>query len=202
MLKIYFLQQWYGLSDPGMEEAIYDRNSFQKFLEVDLLSYAIPDETTILNFRHLLEEHGIQKKLFKAVNSHLEDKNIMIKNGAIVDATIIAAPSSTKNNDNKRDPEMSSTKKGDKRHFGMKAHIGVDTKSGLVHTLETTTAKVHDGCVMDKLLHGEEDMRMTRQNEKRGQKGFSGAYWIKQKEIMRYRQISKRETKNYREPEP
>jgi len=157
MLKIYFLQQWYGLSDPGMEEAIYDRNSFQKFLEVDLLSYAIPDETTILNFRHLLEEHGIQKKLFKAVNSHLEDKNIMIKNGAIVDATIIAAPSSTKNNDNKRDPEMSSTKKGDKRHFGMKAHIGVDTKSGLVHTLETTTAKVHDGCVMDKLLHGEED---------------------------------------------
>jgi IS5 family transposase len=99
----------------------------------------------------------LQKKLFKAVNSHLEEKNIMIKNGTIVDATIIAAPSSTKNNDNKRDPEMSSTKKGDKWHFGMKAHIGVDSKTGIVHTLETTTAKVHDSVVREELLHGKEE---------------------------------------------
>lgn len=156
MLKIHFLQQWYGLSDPGIEEAIYDRNSFQKFLEIDLISYAVPDETTVLNFRHLLEEHGLQKILFKAVNRHLEDKNMTIKNGTIVDATIISASSSTKNNDKKRDPEMSSTKKGDKWHFGMKAHIGVDSKIGIVHTLETSTAKVHDSVVMEELLHGEE----------------------------------------------
>lgn len=157
MLKLYFLQQWYGLSDPAAEEAVYDRNSFQKFLEIDLLSYAVPDETTILNFRHLLEGHRLQKKLFNAVNRHLEDKNMTILNGTIVDATIITAPSSTKNIEKERDPEMTSTKKGDKWRFGMKAHIGVDSKIGIVHTLETTTAKVHDSVVMEGLLHGEEE---------------------------------------------
>ncbi|MBI5875398.1 MAG: IS5 family transposase [Deltaproteobacteria bacterium] len=181
MLKIYFLQQWYGLSDPGMEEAIYDRNSFQKFLEIDLLSYAVPDETTILNFRHLLEEQRLQKKLFKAVNRHLENKNITIKNGTIVDATIIAAPSSTKNEDKKRDEEMSSTKKGNKWHFGMKAHIGVDSKIGIVHTLETTTAKVHDSVVMEELLHGEEeavfgDKGYANDKEKK-QARAKGVFW-------------------------
>lgn len=181
MLKIYFLQQWYGLSDPGMEEAIYDRNSFQKFLEIDLLSYAVPDETTILNFRHLLEEDGLQKELFKAVGSHLEEKNIMIKNGTIVDATIITAASSTKNDDKTRDPEMSSTKKGDKWHFGMKAHIGVDSKIGIVHTLETTTAKIHDSVVMKELLHGEEeavfgDKGYANDKAKRDARG-KGVFW-------------------------
>lgn len=156
MLKIHFLQQWYGLSDPGMEEAIYDRASFQKFLEIDLLSQGVPDETTILNFRRLLERHKLQKRLFCCVKQHLEAKKIIVKTGTIVDATIITAPSSTKNEDKKRDEEMSSTKKGDKWHFGMKAHIGVDSKSGLVHSVETTTASVHDSRMMGELLHGEE----------------------------------------------
>lgn len=181
MLKIHFLQQWYGLSDPGIEEAIYDRNSFQKFLEIDLLSYAVPDETTILNFRHLLEEHGLQKILFKAVKRHLEDKNMTIKNGTIVDATIVAASSSTKNNEKKRDPEMSSTKKGDKWHFGMKAHIGVDSKIGIVHTLETSTAKVHDSVVMEELLHGEEKAvfgdKGYANNEAKKQAREKGIFW-------------------------
>lgn len=181
MLKIHFLQQWYGLSDPGIEEAIYDRNSFQKFLAIDLLSYAVPDETTVLNFRHLLEEHGLQKILFKAVIHHLEDKNMTIKNGTIVDATIVAASSSTKNNDKKRDPEMSSTKKGDKWHFGMKAHIGVDSKIGIVHTLETTTAKVHDSVVMEELLHGKEKAvfgdKGYANNEAKKQAREKGIFW-------------------------
>jgi len=156
MMKIYFLQQWYGLSDPGAEEAIYDRASFQKFLEIDLLSQGSPDETTILNFRHLLEKHNLQKKLFLAVQEHLETKGMILKTGTIVDATIITAPSSTKNQDKKRDTEMSSTKKGNQWYFGMKAHVGVDTKSGLVHTVTTTTASVHDSQAMDELLHGKE----------------------------------------------
>lgn len=195
MLKIYFLQQWYGLSDPAVEEAIYDRNSFQKFLEIDLLSYAVPDETTILNFRHLLEGHGLQKELFKAVNSHLEDRNMKIKNGTIVDATIVAAASSTKNNEKTRDPEMSSTKKGDKWQFGMKAHIGVDTKSGLVHTLETTTAKVHDSVVMDKLLHGEEkaifgDKGYANDEAKKQARG-KGIFWGILDKAKRNKMLSK-----------
>lgn len=157
MLKIYFLQQWYNLSDPGMEEAIYDRNSFQKFLEIDLLSKeTVPDETTILNFRHLLEEYNLQEQLFKIVNRLLEEKGLMMKEGTIVDATIVSASSSTKNKDKKRDEEMSSTKKNGTWHFGMKAHIGVDAKSGLVHSIKTTKAKEHDKSEMDKLCHGKE----------------------------------------------
>ena len=156
MLKIYFLQQWYNLSDPGAEEAIYDRNSFQKFLKIDLLSDSVPDETTILNFRHLLEENNIQEKFFKIMNKVLEKNNLIIKEGTIMDATIITAPTSTKNEDKKRDEEMSSTKKGNNWYFGMKAHIGVDHKSGIVHSIEATTAKIHDKEMQDDLLHGEE----------------------------------------------
>ena len=156
MMKIYFLQQWYGLSDHGAEEAIYDRISFQKFLKLDLLSQGAPDETTILNFRHLLEKHNLQKKLFLAVKKHLETKGMIVKAGTIVDATLIAAPSSTKNEEKQRDPDMSSTKKGHQWYFGMNAHIGVDTKSGLVHTVATTTARVHDSQAIDELLHGKE----------------------------------------------
>mgnify|MGYP000004328250 CR=1 FL=1 len=126
MLKIYFLQQWYDLSDPGMEEAIYDRNSFQKFLEIDLLGDTVPDETTILNFRHLLEEHGLQEQFLVIVNDILEKRSITVKHGTITDATIIAAPPSTKNKEKKRDPEMHQTKKGNQWYFGMKAHIGTD----------------------------------------------------------------------------
>jgi transposase, IS5 family len=155
MLKIHFLQQWYDLSDPGIEEAIYDRNSFQKFLEIDLLSDTVPDETTILNFRHLLEKHTLQETFFEIVNDLLAVRGITVKHGTITDATIVAAPPSVKNKEKKRDPEMHQTKKGNQWYFGMKAHIGTDTK-GFVHTVEVTKASVHDGDVQDRLYHGEE----------------------------------------------
>lgn len=167
LLKIHCLQQWYGLSDPGAEEAIYDRNSFQKFLNIDLLADTVPDETTILNFRHLLEEHGLQKEFFAVVQRILEEKHLLMKSGTIVDATIIEAPSSTKNEEKKRDPDMSSTKKNGEWHFGMKAHIGVDVQSGLIHTVETSTAKVHDKAKMKDLFHGEERAKL-------GDKGYVG----------------------------
>ena len=171
LLKIYFLQQWYNLSDPGAEEAIYDRNSFQKFLEIDLLSENVPDETTILNFRHLLEEHKLQEKFFGIVATLLEEKGFIMKEGTSVDATIIASPSSTKNQKKERDPEMKSCKKGNNWHFGMKAHIGVESKNGFIHSLETTSANVHDRDVMEDLLHGEEkiilgDKGYYKQDEK------------------------------------
>lgn len=156
LLKIYFLQQWYNLSDPGVEEAIYDRNSFQMFLDLDLLADNVPDETTILNFRHLLEENNLQEKFFKIMNKVLDKNNLIIKEGTILDATIINAPRSTKNQDGKRDREMSSTKKGNNWYFGMKAHIGVDHRSGIVHSIKTTTAKVHDKRMQSDLLHGQE----------------------------------------------
>lgn len=156
MLKVYFLQQWYSLSDREAEEMIYDRNSFQKFLGIDLLSQKAPDETTILNFRHLLEEHRLQERFLRIVNAVLEKRGLLMREGSIVDATIIAAPSSTKNNEQKRDPEMSSTKKGNQWHFGMKAHIGMDAKSGIVHSIETTPAKTNDRVPFKKLLHGKE----------------------------------------------
>jgi len=157
MLRTYFLQQWFNLGDPTVEESIYDRISFQKFLRVDLMNDVIPDETTILNFRHLLEKHDLTRKILDTVNSLLEEKGVLLKQGTIVDATLITAPSSTKNNDKKRDPEMSSTKKNGKWHFGMKFHIGADAKSGLIHSIETTTAKTSDKEMLFDLLHGKED---------------------------------------------
>lgn len=156
MIRIYFLQQWFNLGDPTVEEAVYDRISFQRFLRIDLMVDVIPDETTILNFRHLLEEHDLTKKVMDKVNSLLEKKGLLLKRGTIVDATLISAPSSTKNNSNKRDPEMSSTKKGGKWHFGMKMHIGTDVESGLIHTVEGSTAKTTDIEMLFDLLHGEE----------------------------------------------
>ncbi len=156
LLKIYCLQQWYGLSDPGAEEAIYDRNSFQKFLGIDLLANNVPDETTILNFRRLLEEHRLQTEFFEVVKEILDKKGLIVKNGTITDATIISAPSSTKNKSKKRDNEMTSTKKGNQWYFGMKGHIGVDADSGIVHSVLTTTAKEHDKTKQNNLLHGKE----------------------------------------------
>jgi IS5 family transposase len=181
MLKIYFIQQWYALSDPGAEEAIYDRNSFQKFLHIDLLADVVPDETTILNFRHFLEDYQLQKKFFTIVKDSMEEKGYILKKGTTVDATIIAAPSSTKNKHKKRDPDMSSTKKNGQWHFGMKAHIGADTDTGVVHSLETSTASVHDKNKFDTLMHGEEKAKF-------GDKGYydenskktarrNGIYW-------------------------
>jgi IS5 family transposase len=156
MLRVYFLQQWYALSDPMAEEMLYDSDAMRQFAGIELGCDRIPDETTILNFRHLLEKHQLTEKLFAEVNGHLADQGITLRSGTLVDATIIDAPSSTKNEDRARDPEMSSTKKGNDWFFGMKAHVGVDADSGIVHSLATTTAKVPDSQVWDALLHGGE----------------------------------------------
>lgn len=157
MLRVYFLQNWYALSDPMAEETLYDSEAMRRFAEIELGDDRIPDETTILNFRHLLERHGLTEALFTEVNAHLADKGISLRSGTLIDATIIDAPSSTKNKAGARDPEMSSTKKGNEWYFGMKAHIGVDADSGVAHSLDTTTARVHDSQVWDALLHGDED---------------------------------------------
>jgi IS5 family transposase len=156
MLRIYFLQQWYGLSDPAMEDSLYDSESMRRFADIDLHSDAVPDETTILHFRHFLEKHTLTEKLFEQTRQYLTDKGLMVREGTIVDATIVDAPSSTKNREQKRDREMKQTKKGNRWYFGMKAHVGTDTGKGLVHRVVVTSAAVHDSNVMDQLLHGEE----------------------------------------------
>jgi IS5 family transposase len=156
MLRIYFLQQWFNLSDPAMEDTLYDMESMRRFAGIELGVEEVPDETTILHFRHLLERHGLTEKIFAKVNHHLHERGLLMRHGTIVDATIIAAPSSTKNEEKQRDPEMSSTKKGGQWYFGMKLHIGVDAESGLVHAAKVTTAKVHDSQAMGDLLHFEE----------------------------------------------
>ena len=158
LLKLICLQLWYNLSDPGLEDAVHDRLSFQRFLALDPLQQKVPDETTVLHFRHLLEAKGLAAAIFAKVNEGLVARGLLMKTGTIVDATILAAPSSTKNRDGKRDPEMSSTRKNSDWHFGMKAHIGVDAKSGLVHTVKTTTASVHDSQMFTELTHGEEQL--------------------------------------------
>jgi len=154
MLRIYCLQQWYALSDPMAEESLYDSDAMRRFVGLELGDDRIPDETTILNFRHLLERHALTEAIFGEVNAYLAENGMTLRSGTLVDATIIDAPSSTKNKAGKRDPDMSSTKKGNDWFFGMKAHIGVDADSGIVHSLDTTTAKVHDSRVWDDLLHG------------------------------------------------
>ncbi len=144
MLRIYFLQNWFALSDPMAEEMLYGSDAMRPFAGIELGDDRILDETTILNVRHLLETHQMTEKLFVEVNSHLADQGITLRSGTLVDATIINAPSSTKNAAKARDPEMSSTKKGNDWYCGMKAHVGVDADSGIVHSLKTTTAKTHD----------------------------------------------------------
>lgn len=156
MLRIYFMQQWYALSDPGMEEALYDVESMRRFAGIELSVDPVPDETTILKFRHLLERAGLTERIFAEVAALLAERGLLMRSGTIVDATIIEAPSSTKNASGKRDPEMSSTQKGTKWHFGMKMHIGVDSRSGLVHTAVSTTAAVSDRWLLPQLLHGSE----------------------------------------------
>ena len=156
MLRIHFMQQWYALSDPAMEDALYEIESMRRFAGLELNEDAIPDETTILKFRRFLEQHGLAAKMLAAVNGHLSGKGLLLRQGTIVDATIIQAPSSTKNASKQRDPEMRQTKKGQQWYFGMKAHIGVDVESGLVHTVTTTPANVGDVTEVDKLLHGQE----------------------------------------------
>ena len=156
MLRIYFCQKWFNLSDPGMEDAIYDVISIQRFIGIDMSSNSIPDESTILQFRHLLEDHQLTEALFHCINDKLALHGLLVKTGTIVDATIINAPPSTKNKERKRDPEMHQTRKGNQWYFGMKIHTGSDTGQGLVHTLKGTAANVADNTVMDDLLQGDE----------------------------------------------
>ena len=156
MLRIYFLQHWFNLSDPGAEDALYESPALRGFAGIDLGRAAAPDETTILNFRHLLEKHALNGKILDTVNLYLASQGIRISTGTIVDATIISAPSSTKNEKKERDPEMHQTKKGNQYYFGAKAHIGVDSKEGVVHSVCTSAASVHDRHMLPDLLHGNE----------------------------------------------
>ena len=169
MLRIYFLQLWFNLSDPGVEEALYDSVAMRSFVGIDLGLEAAPDETTVCKFRHLLERNKLGKVLLTAVNEHLHRSGIKIAKGTIVDATIIGAPSSTKNKDGKRDPEMHQTAKGKQWYFGMKAHVGVDSKTKLVHTILASAANVADALALPHLLHGKET-RVWGDQAYRGQK--------------------------------
>ena len=156
MLRLYFLQQWYGLADEALEDALYDSQALRGFAGIDLSVAAVPDATTVMNFRHWLEEHDLTRVLFDEVGAMLEERGLLMRQGTIVDATIIAAPPSTKNKKKSRDPEMHQTKKGNQWHFGMKAHIGVDVTSGLVHTVVGTAANEADINQTASLLHGQE----------------------------------------------
>ena len=169
MLRIYFLQLWFNLSDPAVEEALYDSTSMRGFVGIDLGVEAAPDETTVCKFRHLLEKHKLGKNLLTTVNEYLRRHGMKISNGTIVDATIIGAPSSTKNKDGKRDPEMHQTAKGKQWYFGMKAHIGVDSRTKLIHTVKASAANVADALGMPHLLHGKET-RVWGDQAYRGQK--------------------------------
>ena len=157
MLRIHFLQQWYGLADEAMEDALYDSQALRGFAGIDLMVASVPDATTIMNFRHWLEQHELSQALFAEVSAMLEERGLLMRQGTIVDATIIAAPPSTKNKSKARDPEMHQTKKGNQWHFGMKAHIGVDVASGVVHTVKGTAANEADINQMAALLHGQEE---------------------------------------------
>ena len=156
MLRIYFLQQWFNLSDPGVEEALYDSLAMRDFVGIDLGREPAPDETTVCKFRHLLEKHDLGRSLFQEVHRHLETQGLKVSTGTIVDASIINAPSSTKNAEQQRDPDMHQTRKGKQWYFGMKAHIGVDSKTKLIHSVVATAANVADSTVLPDLLHGEE----------------------------------------------
>jgi len=156
MLRIHFLQHWFNLTDSAVEEALYESRSMRRFAGIDLGREPAPDETTVCKFRHLLEAHNLGDRLFELINEYLQDNGLKVSTGTIVDATIIEAPSSTKNKDKARDPEMHQTRKGNQWYFGMKGHIGVDSQTKLIHTVVATAANVHDSQVLGDLLHGEE----------------------------------------------
>jgi IS5 family transposase len=158
MLRIHLLQQWYSLSDPAMEEALIEVPTMRRFAGIELISDRIPDETTILTFRHWLEKHGLGEQVFETVKAHLSARGMTMRQGTIVDATLIAAPSSTKNKEGKRDPEMHQTKKCNQWYFGMKVHAGADKDSGLIHSVVVTAANVHDLTLAADLLHGDEQV--------------------------------------------
>ena len=168
MLRMYFLSQWYGLADEAVEDAIYDSQAMRNFAGIDLSSEGVPDATTLLHFRHLLERFDLTKSIFEEINGYLHKRKASLREGTIVDATIIAAPSSTKNREGQRDPAMHQTRKGNQWYFGMKAHVGVDAQSGLTHSLVTTAANVSDVSQTRSLIHGSE----TRIH---GDAGYQGA---------------------------
>ena len=156
MLRIHFLQHWFNLSDPAVEEALYDSRALRQFVGIDLGREPVPDETTVCKFRHLMEQHNLGDQLFHLVNQFLQENGLKVSRGTIVDASIIHAPSSTKNKKKQRDPDMRQTRKGNQWYFGMKAHIGVDSNTKLIHSVVATAANVHDSQVLGDLLHGNE----------------------------------------------
>jgi IS5 family transposase len=197
MLRIYFMQQWYGLSDPGMEDALYDIESMRRFSGIEIGIDAVPDETTILHFRHLLERHNLTKKMFEKIGSYLKEKGLLLREGTIVDATIINAPSSTKNREKTRDKEMKQVKKGNQWYFGMKAHIGTDTGKGLAHSVVVTDAAVHDSQVMDELVSGEEMVvygdKAYSSEKKRKEYEARGIGWCVNLKPTRWRPLNEEE---------
>ena len=168
MLRVYFLQQWYALADEALEDTLYESQALRAFAGIDLAADAVPDATTLLGFRHLLERQGLTKRLLEEVSTLLAERGVLLRAGTMVDATIIAAPSSTRNASHRRDPEMHQTKKGNVWHFGLKAHIGVDVASGVVHSLAVTAANVADVVCTPGLLHGQEQSVF-------GDAGYTGA---------------------------
>jgi len=188
MLRIYFLQQWFNLSDPAVEEALDDSLAMRGFVGIDLGREPVPDETTVCRFRHLLEEHDLGPRLFDEVQRHLTAKGLKVATGTIVDATIINAPSSTKNADKARDPELHQTKKGNQWYFGMKAHLGVDSRTKLIHAARATPANVADSTVLPDLLHGRET-RVWGDQAYRGQRAVIRQHAPKAKDFTnrRYR---------------
>jgi IS5 family transposase len=197
MLRIYCLQQWYNLSDPGAEEALYDSITMRQFAGVRTDEDVIPDETSILNFRRLLESHQLTERLLAEINAHLSERGLLVGKGTIVDASIIDAPSSTKNAKKKRDAQMHQTRKGKQWYFGMKVHIGVDTDSGLVHTVRGTAANVADVNVLGELLHGDEESlhgdSAYHSKQLKAQAQASGIEFNVNERGTRHRPLSKRQ---------
>ncbi len=189
MLRLYFLQQWFNLSDPAVEEAVYNSQAMRRFVGIDLGCEPVPDETTVCRFRHLLEAHDLGRRLFDEVQRHLAKNGLKVATGTIVDATIINAPSSTKNAAKARDPEMHQTKKGNQWYFGMKAHVGVDSRTKLIHAAVATPANVADSRVLPQLLHGNET-RVWGDQAYRGQRAVIWQHAPNAKDFTnrRYRQ--------------
>ena len=202
MLKIHFLQQWNNLSDPAMEEAIYDRLSFQKFLGFDIFGGVIPDQSSILRFRHLLEKHQLSNKILQTVNRHLNEHNLVLNDGTIVDATLMQAPVSKKNKAKLRDPEMTSTKKNNKWYFGGKGHLSVQSQGKpIIHSTHFSTAKDGDKPHMTKLFHGKERAifgysAYGKQEEKRGARNENLYYGISDKGVRGHRLSSSQKKRN------
>ena len=202
MLRIYFLQHWFNLSDPAAEEALYDSRAMRHFVGVDLGNEPAPDETTVCKFRHLMERHNLGNQFFHVVNEYLQENGMRVSRGTIVDASIINAPSSTKNRKKERDPEMHQTRKGNQWYFGMKAHIGVDSRSKLIHSVAATAANVHDSKVLGDLLHGKET-RVYGDSAYSGKKSLiracaSRARDFTQRKGSRYRKLTDEDRKQNR----